>query len=216
MTRIVGLSGGLATGKSTVCDMLRRRGAHVLEADALHRAVLAPGSPAVARIEAAFGPAALDAAGAPDPAALAAIVRGDPAAAVRLGELMHAPWIGEMLRAAAAARDAGEALVVLAIPMLFDGLRRGAPWTALLRFDATVCVWAPRALQIARIRARDGSSQAEAEQRLDRQLPSDEQRSAADYTIDNAGTREDTARQVDALHAALVAGPPAASGRSSA
>jgi dephospho-CoA kinase len=207
MTTIVGLSGGIGTGKSTVARLLTALGATVIDADAIVHELQAPGSPVLAEISEAFGDGVLDAGGALDRAALGAIVFRDPDARARLGAIMH-PRVGaEMARRLAKARDADVKLVVLDIPLLFEGRKAGAGGAAQLAFDATVLVYAPEELQIERQLARDGCSREEALRRVRAQLPIEAKRAMADHVIDNSGSLGETEDQVRALYAELVAGP---------
>ena len=204
MTRIVGLSGGIASGKSTVAALLAELGAHVIDADAIVRELQAPGSPVLAELTAAFGERILDETGALDRAALGAIAFQDPDARERLGSIMH-PRVGvEMMSRLAAAREAGVDLIVLDIPLLFEGMKAGTGISSQLGFDATIVVHVPEALQIERQIARDGCTREEALRRIRAQLPIDEKRDMADRVIDNAGSREETERQVRELYRQLV------------
>jgi len=205
MTRIVGLSGGIGTGKSTVAQLLARLGAVVIDADAIVHELQAPGSPVLSELAEAFGPEILDASGALDRAALGAIAFRDPDARRRLGAIMH-PKVGAvMAQRLEAARREGAALVVLDIPLLFEGRRASASGAAGMDFDATVLVYAPEELQVERQRERDGCDRDEALRRIRAQLSIEEKKGMADFVIDNSGTLEETERQVRALYAELCA-----------
>ncbi len=206
-TLVLGLSGGLACGKTTVCGMLAERGAAILEADAVFAELQAPGSPSVRALAEELGPEVLDASGRLDVPSLARAVALRPGSDRRVGELLHRPAFEELVRRREALAGTGVPLLVVAVPLLFDALHRRSGPLSTLHFDATVCVVAPRALQLRRILARDGGSVAEAEVRLGRQLPAEEQPALADHVIDNGGTLHDTRRQVAALHARLLAAP---------
>ena len=158
MTKIVGLSGGIGSGKSTVSRLLEKRGACVICADTIVHELQAPGAPMLDEIAAAFGPEVLDEAGALDRQAVAAIVFRDEGARTRLGQIVHPPVIAEMGRRAEEARAAGTALVVLDIPLLFEGAKAGRGAAVAFSFDATICVWVPPAQQLERTLARDGGS----------------------------------------------------------
>ena len=208
MTRVVGLSGGIASGKSTVAEVFRELGAVVIDADAIVRELQAPGSPVLGELARAFGAGILDAAGALDRKALGDIAFRDAAARARLGAILH-PRVGaEMARRLAAAREAGAELVVLDIPLLFEGRAAGKGGAASLDFDATVLVYVPEALQIERLMERDDCDRDEALRRIRAQLPIDEKRALADHVIDNSGTREETARQARALYPVLLGRSP--------
>jgi dephospho-CoA kinase len=199
MTRIVGLSGGIGSGKSTVARRLAALGATVIDADAIVHELQAPGAPMLAEIAAAFGPGVIDAQGRLDRAALGAIVFRDAAARARLGAIVHPPVGAEIARRVARARSEGVPVLVLDIPLLFEGRQAGTGSAAALRFDATVVVFAPEEEQIARQIARDGCSREEALRRIRAQLPLEEKKALADFVIDNSGTPEETERQVNAL-----------------
>ena len=171
VTRVIGLSGGIGTGKSTVAAMLAKLGAVVIDADAIVRELQAPGTPMLAEIAAAFGPEVITPDGSLDRARLGDLVFRDPGARERLGRIVH-PGVGaEMLRRLEAARRAGARLVVLDIPLLFEGRKAGGGNAARLAFDATVLVYAPKPLQIERQLARDGHDREEALRRVRSQLP---------------------------------------------
>jgi dephospho-CoA kinase len=204
VNRVIGLSGGIGTGKSTVARMLEELGAVVIDADAIVHELQAPGQPLLAEIAAEFGPGLIDASGALDRAALGAIVFRDPEARARLGRIVHPKVGAAMIGRLAAARASGARLVVLDIPLLFEGRKAGTGSAALLAMDATVLAYAPEALQIERQVARDGCDRDEAVRRVRAQMPIEEKRAAADHVIDNSGTLEDTERQVRALFARLV------------
>ena len=124
MTCIMGLTGGIGTGKSTVTRILASLGATTIDADAIVHELQAPGQPMLDELAAAFGDGVLTLDGALDRKALGAIVFRDEKARARLGEIVHAPVIGEMMRRAKAAMDRGDPLVVLDIPLLVgDDLR---------------------------------------------------------------------------------------------
>ena len=202
MTRVVGLTGGIGTGKSTVSRLLAELGAVVIDADAIVHELQAPGSPVLAEIAGALGADVLDATGALDRACVAERVFRDPAQRQRLNAIMH-PRVGaEMARRSEAARRAAVPLIVMDIPLLFETRPRDRA-AARGGADATVLVYAPRAVQIERTVARDGCTREQAEQRIAAQLPIDEKRALADHVIDNGGALIDTERQVRELFVAL-------------
>jgi dephospho-CoA kinase len=202
MTRVVGLTGGIGTGKSTVARMLAARGAVVIDADAIVHELQAAGAPMLAELAAAFGAEILRPDGSLDRTRLGQRVFADPAARRRLGEITH-PAVGrEMLRRLEAARAAGSPLVVMDNPLLFEG--RGGRVGAADPTPETILVYAPAELQIARQIARDGVTRAYAEQRLAAQLSIEEKRALATWVIDNSGTLEETERQVSELVAKLL------------
>lgn len=177
--RVVGLTGGLATGKSTFAALLRARGAPVLDADAIARDVVGPGTPALAELVRAFGPAILDASGALDRAALAARVFADAGARRRLEAITHPAIRRVMVEETARLAAQGHAIAFYDAPLLYEvGLDAA--------LDSVVVVWAPRAAQRARAVAR-GLSPEEADARLAAQLPVDEKARRADFVVENVG-----------------------------
>lgn len=206
MTFVLGLSGGIGSGKSTVTRILAELGATTIDADAIVHELQAPGQPMLAEIAAAFGEAVIRADGSLDREAVGAIVFRDEQARTRLGAIVHPPVIAEMGRRTKLAVERGDPLVVVDIPLLFEGRVAGRGSGATGEFDATVCVWVPRDVQVERTMARDDCSRDEAERRVSAQLPIDEKRAMADHVIDNSGTLEETREQVRALVARLTQG----------
>ena len=208
--RLVGLTGGIATGKSTFAALLRARGAPVLDADLLAREAVAKGSPGLADVVAAFGPEVLDAGGELDRKRMAARVFADPAAREALERIVHprvrAAMAGEVARLAAA----GAPLAFYDVPLHYEAGREGD-------VDLVAVVWAPPEAQLERLAARDGMGRAAAEARLAAQLPIDEKASRADAVIANDGPESALAAKADALLADLAGGlgrrAPGAPGR---
>jgi dephospho-CoA kinase len=204
VTRVVGLTGGIGTGKSTVSRLLAELGAEVIDSDAIVHELQAPGTPLLAAIEEAFGPEVIRPDGSLDRAAVASIVFRDEASRRRLNALVH-PAVGrETARRLEAARARGARLVILDIPLLFETRLAGRASRANLGATAVVVVYAPRELQVRRLVERNGYERAEAERRVEAQLPIEEKRERADYVIDNSGSLEETRRQVQALYERLV------------
>lgn len=208
MTCILGLSGGIGSGKSTVTRILNELGATTIDADAIVHEQQAAGQPMLLEIAEAFGDSVITADGSLDRKALGAIVFRDEEARARLGKIVHAPVIGEMMRRAKAAVEANVPLVVLDIPLLFEGRVSGRGSGAIMDFDATLCVWVNRDVQVERTMARDDCDAAEAERRIAAQLPIDEKRAMADHVIDNSGSFEETRAQVEALFEQLTTTGP--------
>lgn len=206
MTCILGLSGGIGSGKSTVTRILDELGATTIDADAIVHEQQAAGQPMLEEISAAFGDEVIAEDGSLDREALGAVVFRDEKARVRLGAIVHPPVIAEMMRRAKAAVEGGDPLVVLDIPLLFEGRVSGRGSGASMNFDETVCVWVSRDVQVERTMARDACDAAEAERRIEAQLPIDEKREMADHVIDNSGTIENTREQVVALVTRLTGG----------
>jgi dephospho-CoA kinase len=186
--------------------MLAELGATTIDADVIVREQQAAGQPMLAEIAAAFGDEVIADDGSLDREALGAIVFRDEAARARLGAIVHPPVIAEMMRRAQAGVERGELLVVLDIPLLFEGRQSGRGSGAIMDFDQTVLVWVSRDVQIERTMARDACTSEEAERRIAAQLPIDEKREMADQIIDNSGSVEETRAQVIALVKQLTKG----------
>jgi dephospho-CoA kinase len=180
---LIGLSGGIGSGKSTVSGFLRDLGALVIDADEGARAVVEPGTLGLAAVAAAFGPEVLRD-GRLDRARLAEIVFHDKVALERLNGITH-PLVREWTAARLAeAAVAGKEIVVQDIPLLFEN-----GYEPLFR--STILVYVPEPLQVERLVGR-GVPETDARARIANQLPIDEKRSRATYVIDNTGTREET------------------------
>jgi dephospho-CoA kinase len=195
--KLVGLTGGIGAGKSTVADMARARGVPVIDADVLAREVVAPGQPAHAEI-ARIWPQVIAGDGTIERKKLGALVFSDPEARRRLEAITH-PRIRE--RALARARElaaAGHRLAFYEASLLVEVGQHH-------EYDGLVVVTADEEQQVDRVTARDGSSRQAALARLRAQLPAEEKRRAATHLIDNSGDRERTRRQVDALLTELAA-----------
>jgi len=187
--QVFGLTGGLASGKSSVAAHWRGRGLPVLDADALARDVVAPGQSALSELAAEFGTEVLRD-GALDRKRLAQLVFGHPERLRRLEAITHPRILALRTQRLAELAAAGEPLVCSEVPLLYEkGL------DAELR--PVVVVTVPDALQRQRARRRDGSSAAEVEARLAAQLPLAEKRRRADHVIDNQGSPEATFEQAD-------------------
>lgn len=183
----VGLTGGVASGKSTVAAHLRELGAVVVDADQLAREVVEPGTPGLARVVEEFGDGVLAADGTLDRAALGAVVFADAEARTRLEQVLH-PLIRE--RGAALEAEAGpDALVVHDIPLLVETGQQD-------RFDAVVVVDVPVEEQVRRMLADRGWTEEDARARVAAQASREERLAAATVVIDNTGTRDDLRRRV--------------------
>jgi dephospho-CoA kinase len=193
--KLVGLTGNIGSGKSTVAQMIRAAGVPVLDADVLAREVVAPGLPAHAEIAAAW-PDVIAPDGSIDRKRLGAKVFADPAARRRLEAITHPRIQERCLQAARALEAAGHPLAFYEASLLVEGGRQG-------EFDGLVLVTADEEQQVARVRARDGSTREQALARLRAQLPVAEKRKVATHVVDNSGDLESTRRQVAALIAAF-------------
>lgn len=198
----IALTGGIASGKSAVAELLAGHGAVVVDADVLAREVVEPGTPGLAGVVDRFGPGVLRADGTLDRGALAAIVFADAAARADLNAIVHprVRALAAQRRAAALASDPG-AVVVEVIPLLVETGQAGS-------FDRVVVVDVPPEVQLARLAERDGLSGAEAHSRLAAQASRAERLAVADHVVRNTGTRADLARAVDRLWRELRSGNP--------
>jgi dephospho-CoA kinase len=183
----IGLTGGIGSGKSTVSALLAERGAVIIDADRIAREVVEPGTPGLAAVVAAFGEGIVGPDGALDRPALAAVVFADPQARARLDGVVH-PLVRARAGELAAAVPA-DAVVVHDIPLLVETGQAG-------RYDVVLVVQADAEIRVARLVQR-GLTEDDARARIAAQA-TDEQRAAlADVVLDNSGTREDLASQVD-------------------
>jgi dephospho-CoA kinase len=190
---LLALTGGIASGKSTISRMLAERGAVVIDADAIVREVQAPGSPVLDAIVAEFGGDVLRPDGSLDRPALGARVFGHPERLAALNALVH-PAVREesqrRFRAAFAADP--RAVVVYDVPLLAEA-RGGDEW------DLVVVAHAPVEQRVRRLIDQRGSSESEARARIAAQVGDDERLALADVVIDTSGDMEETRRQVDEL-----------------
>lgn len=193
---LIALTGGIASGKSTVARRFAELGAVVIDADRLAREVVEPGTPGLARIAEEFGAGVLGADGRLDRVALGAIVFGDEEARRRLNAITH-PAVGERSRALfAAAREADpDGVVVYDVPLLVDGAGRGR----VDEFDGVVVVSAGEETRVQRLVRLRGMDESEARRRIAAQAPEAARLAIADHVIHADGTLEETLAQVDAL-----------------
>ena len=196
MARVVGLTGGLASGKSTVAAILRELGAVVLSADEIAREVVEPDTPAYAEIVQAFGTEMLEPDGRINRARLASRIFAEPAARLRLNQITH-PRIRARLAEEVSrlqGRLPDDAVIVLDVPLLLDTAPRD-----VLPLDGVIVVFVDEDTQVERLRQRDGITVGEVRRRLRAQRPLAEKMAEADWVIDNSGAPEETRRQVRAL-----------------
>jgi dephospho-CoA kinase len=195
---LVGLTGGIATGKSTVSALLRQLGCEIIDADLLAREVVEPGQPALAQIVTEFGRDVVTAAGALDRKKLGAIVFANPERRRRLEAITH-PAIRDRFQARLdelAERGFVGLVVFDAAVMIESGNYKN--------MDRLVVVVTDEPTQLARLHGRDGTDDAENRRKLASQMPLSEKAKLADYVIDNSGHREATAEQVRRVFAALM------------
>jgi len=204
MSKIVALTGGIGSGKSTVARLFAELGATLIDADAIVHELQAPGMPMLKQLAEVFGPEIIDPGGGLRREELGRVVFRDEAAREKLNAIVH-PQVGaEFARRMAAAQEADVPLIVLDIPLLFEGRESGRGSGAAMQAEAVLVVWVPRAIQLERQMARDDRGREDAEARIDAQLPLDEKRDLADHVIDNSGAIEKTERQVRSLYAKLT------------
>lgn len=191
----VGLTGGVASGKSAVAAKLASMGAVVIDADALARQVVEPGTPGLAAIKDTFGEGILLPDGSLDRPALGAIVFSDAAQRAKLNEIVH-PLVREQAEALREAAAPG-ALVVEDIPLLVESGQAD-------RFDAVIVVQAPHDERIRRMVQDRGWSRDDAEARMAAQATDEQRAAVADYLLDNSGSLEELEAQVASLYRQLA------------
>jgi dephospho-CoA kinase len=193
---LFGLTGGIASGKSTVAARLRARGVPVIDADELAREVVAPGADGLRAIVEAFGAGVVDAAGALDRKRLAQVAFATDAARKTLNGITH-PRIAQLTAERAAALDArGEPLACYEAALLVEN-------GVADMFRPLVVVAAPEGVQIERVKSRDDASREDALARIRAQKPLAEKVAAADYVIETLGTVEENRLKTDAVLRAI-------------
>lgn len=193
---IVGLTGGIASGKSTVAGIFEDFGVPVIDADVIAREIVEPGEPALDEIEETFGSAVIDEDGALDREALGSIVFGDDEARARLDAITHPRVAERMATRARDLSDEGHRWIIYDAALIVENDLH--EW-----LDALIVVSVDRATQIERLIRRDNLDRGQAVERIESQLPLEEKVAVADYVIDNNGTLEDTIEQVERLYARI-------------
>lgn len=194
---LVGLTGNIAAGKSTVARRFAEHGATIVDADVLARRAVEPGMPAYTQIVRRWGSEVLAPDGMLDRAVLRQQVFGDQLQLDELNRIIHPEVLRMRDRLVAEARTRGDRVVVCDIPLLFE--RRLAE-----EFDRIVLVDAPRDMRLERLVRDRGLRETEAMDMIVAQMPAELKRARADYVIDNVGTRADVERAADDVWAALV------------
>jgi dephospho-CoA kinase len=194
---LVGLTGGIGAGKSTVAVMLRDRGAVVIEADDLAREAVEPGSHGYAEVLRAFGPSAVSVTGDLDRGALADRVFADPEARRRLEAIVH-PEVARLLHERLVPYRDTDGVVVYAVPLLAENALESM-------FDVVVTVEADRETRVARLREQRGMDPADAEARIGAQASDEARRAVSHRVLVNDGTPRDLERAVDELWSDLRA-----------
>ncbi len=198
--KVIGLTGGIASGKSTASRILRELGAPVVDADVLAREVVEPGTEGWRQVIEAFGHGIVLPGGQLDRRRLARLVFADEAARGRLNAIIH-PRVRERMQAAVEeARTAGEPAVVLDVPLLMEGGLDAA-------CDQVWVVYVDEETQLFRLMQRDGLPPEEARRRIAAQLPLREKAARADVVIYNTGAVEETRRQVETQWRQVVPAP---------
>ena len=193
----VGLTGGLATGKSFVGQELQRLGCHLLKADELGHKLLEKNGPCYEPVLAAFGRAILDAAGNIERKRLAMVVFNEGGALEKLNSIIHpavfayeADWLKSV------AEQEGHAIAIVEAAILIET-------GSYKNFDKLIVTWCPEEVMIERAMARAAWSREETLRRIAKQMPAADKKSYADYVIDTSGTLESTLEQTRAVYAAL-------------
>jgi dephospho-CoA kinase len=194
---VYGLTGGIASGKSTVSGMLRELGATVLDADVLAREVVEPGTPGLAAVSARF-PGVLREDGRLDRARLAARIFSDPAERAALNALLHPLIKQEFLRRTWELAEQGVERVLYDAPLLIENRLHES-------LEGVVLVWVPRSVQKARLMARDKLDEASAEARLAAQMPLEDKRPFARWIVDNSTDLASTRAQVESIWQQILA-----------
>ncbi|WP_422936600.1 dephospho-CoA kinase [Sinomonas sp. P47F7] len=199
----MGLTGGIASGKSEVSRRLAELGAVIVDADVLAREVVEPGTDGLAEVAEAFGPEVLADDGGLDRAALGAVVFADPRRRELLNSIIHPRVRAKAAEIAAAAPDG--AIVVQDIPLLVETGQAAS-------FDVVIVVDAPDEVRIRRLGERNGLSEEQARARMAAQATREERLAVADQVVENAGTLEELRAAVDRLWRDVLAPAAARSG----
>ena len=199
--KLIGLTGGIGSGKSTVSAILAARGAVIVDADAITRDLQRPGMPVFEAIVERFGPEVVAPDGSLDRPALAAVVFGDPEALADLNRLVH-PAVGVAIAEAIAASAGTDDVVVLDVPLLVESSKPRDDLAGVLVVDCPVDV------AVERVVAHRGMAEADARARIARQATREQRLARADHVIDNAGPPEALPALVDEAWAWIGALPP--------
>jgi len=195
---VVGITGGIGSGKGLATEFFRSRGAAIVDADAVARELMRRGSPLLAQVAAAFGPEVLREDGGLDRLGLAKAVFGDPRAVARLNAMTHPPIKAEIERQLGELAEEGKARIACVVaPLLLEaGCRKTV--------DRVLVIVADEQERIRRVMARDGLTEEEIRQRMAVQMPTEEQRRQADWVVDTTPGREQAYRQLEAIWAELT------------
>ena len=198
--RVIGLTGGIASGKSTVADLIAAHGIPVIDADQLSRDAVLPGTEALNRIAEVFGRKVLNHDGTLDRKALSEIIFAEPGARITLEGILH-PAIKKLAEnRLAELREKGEPAVLYVAPLLIEA-------GAVDRVDEIWVVYVDSDIQLERLKKRDGISREDAMKRLSSQMPMEEKRRHGTVVIENCGTLEELQEKVNELCKAEKLGP---------
>ena len=187
---LVGLTGGIGSGKSTISSLLERKGAVIIDADAIVREVQLPGSPVLTELAAKFGEEVLAADGSLDRQAVANIVFTDPDALKALNAIVH-PAVGKEMNRRMIEQRTTDHVVVLDIPLLTENPREG--------LQGKIVVDVPVEVQVERLVKFRGFDEADARARISRQATREQRLATADFVVDNSGDLVDLQPQIDKL-----------------
>ena len=187
----VGLTGGIASGKSTVAEMFAGLGAKLLDADEIARKVILPGQPAWTKLQQTFGEYFFHADGKVKRSRLRTVIFSDPEKRKQLNDIVHPEVMKEIeKRSKQLSISDQDGVLLVDVPLLLEvGMAN--------RFDKVIVVYVSESVQIRRLRQRDGTSTQEAKHALSAQMPLSDKVGQADYVIDNSGTLEETRVQVE-------------------
>ncbi|HET6793381.1 MAG TPA: dephospho-CoA kinase [Acidimicrobiales bacterium] len=187
---VVGLTGGIGSGKSTVSAMLAARGAVIIDADRIAREVVEPGGPAYQGVVDRFGPSILEPDGRIDRPALAALVFADDAARADLNALTH-PAVGKVMAERMAAEAGTDHVVVMDIPLLVEGRSERSYLAGVLVVDC------PEEIAVGRLVSDRGMAESDARARMAAQATREQRLARADFVVDNCGDRDHLAAEVE-------------------
>ena len=187
---LIGLTGGIGSGKSSVSALLAEKGAVIIDADAITRELQQPGQPVFDAIVERFGPEVVDAHGALDRPRLAGVVFADEQAKKDLEHIVH-PAVGAEMLTRMQAEAQTDHVVVYDVPLLVESARRA------LQFGGVIVVDIDPEIAIRRVVEQRGMAEADVRARIKNQVSREERRAVADKVIDNSGSRDDLRRQVD-------------------
>ncbi|SHE75691.1 dephospho-CoA kinase [Seinonella peptonophila] len=194
---VVGLTGGIATGKTTVSNLFKQYGAYIVDADLIAREVVEPGRPGNQRVQEQFGKAFFFDDGSLNRKAMGQKIFQDQILRKKLEQILHPLIRAEMKRQTAQYQKKDQhGLIIWDVPLLFE-----SSLTHLV--EKVIVVYVPREVQLFRLMERDQLSREEAERRIDAQLSIETKRMRADFVIDNQGSYQNTERQVEQLWKSL-------------